>query len=111
MIGTIPTDADAERFSDYLVTQQIGNMVEESAAGDWSVWVENDDHLDRAKSELHAFLQNPADAKVRRRRRPRRREHPQGAGAEAEEESARSTSTCAPAGASPASGTRRSRSS
>jgi GlpG protein len=63
MIGTIPTDSDAERFSDYLVTQQIGNMVEESAAGDWSVWVENDDQLDRAKSELHAFLQNPVDPK------------------------------------------------
>ncbi len=63
MIGNIPTDTDAERFSDYLVTQQIGNMVEESAAGDWAVWVEDDDHLDRAKSELHAFLQNPADAK------------------------------------------------
>ena len=63
MIGTIPTDADAERFSDYLVTQQIGNMVEESAAGDWAVWIEHDDHLDRAKSELHAFLQNPADGK------------------------------------------------
>jgi GlpG protein len=63
MIGTIPTDSDAERFSDYLVTQQIGNMVEESAAGDWAVWIENDDHLDRAKSELHAFLQNPVDAK------------------------------------------------
>ena len=61
MIGTIPSDADAERFSDYLVTQQIGNMVEESAAGDWAVWVENDDHLDRAKSELHQFLRNPAD--------------------------------------------------
>jgi len=61
MIGTIPSDSDAERFSDYLVTQRIGNMVEESAAGDWAVWVENDDHLDRAKSELHAFLQNPVD--------------------------------------------------
>jgi GlpG protein len=63
MIGTIPSDNDAERFSDYLVTQQIGNMVEESAAGDWAVWIENDDHLDRAKSELHAFLRNPADVK------------------------------------------------
>lgn len=63
MIGTIPSDTDAERFSDYLVTQQIGNMVEESAGGDWAVWVENDDDIDRGKRELHAFLQNPADAK------------------------------------------------
>jgi GlpG protein len=63
MIGTIPSDTDAERFSDYLVTQQIGNMVEESAAGDWAVWIEHDDQIDRGKSELHAFLQNPADPK------------------------------------------------
>jgi len=63
MIGTIPSNTDAERFSDYLVTQQIGNMVEESAGGEWVVWVENDDHLDRAKGELHAFLQNPGDQK------------------------------------------------
>src|SRR5688500_7924249 len=63
MIGTIPSDSDAERFSDYLVTQKIGNMVEESDAGDWAVWVEDDDQIDRGKSELHAFLQNPADPK------------------------------------------------
>ena len=63
MIGTIPNDTDAERFSDYLLTQQIGNMVEESAAGDWAVWIENDDHIDRGKSELHAFLHHPMDPK------------------------------------------------
>ncbi|MEA2736235.1 MAG: rhomboid protease GlpG [Humisphaera sp.] len=63
MVGTIPSDTDAERFSDYLVTQQIGNMVEESASGDWVVWIEKDDQIDRGKSELQAFLQNPADPK------------------------------------------------
>ena len=64
MIGTIPTDSEAERFSDYLVTQQIGNMVEESSSGgDWTVWIENDDHVDRAKGELAAFLKNPVDPK------------------------------------------------
>ena len=63
MIGNIQSDTDAERFSDYLVTRQIGNMVEESAAGDWAVWIEDDDQLDRAKSELHEFLRNPADSK------------------------------------------------
>ena len=62
MIGTIPADADAERFSDYLVTVDVPNMVEEGAGG-WAVWVERDDDLDRAKGELDAFLRNPADAK------------------------------------------------
>jgi GlpG protein len=64
MIGTIPGADDAERFSDYLLTQKIDNMVEESPANrNWSVWVEHDDDLDRGKSELRAFLQNPADTK------------------------------------------------
>lgn len=63
MIGTIPTQQQAERFSDYLVTQNLENMVEETSAGDWVVWIENDDHLDRGKTELHAFLANPTDAK------------------------------------------------
>jgi GlpG protein len=67
MIGTIPRGEDAERFSDYLLTQKIDNMVEESASGgangNWSVWVEHDDDLDRGKSELAAFLQNSTDKK------------------------------------------------
>jgi GlpG protein len=64
MIGTIPTADAAERFSDYLLTQKIGNMVEESTPnGSWSVWVENDDDLDRGKSELSTFLANPTSGK------------------------------------------------
>lgn len=65
MIGSIPRGADdAERFSDYLVTQKIDNMVEESSAGGgWQVWVEQDDDLDRARLELDAFLKNPGDPK------------------------------------------------
>src|SRR5687767_5018001 len=61
-IGSISSDHDAERFSDYLLTQGIGNMVEEGAGGGaWAVWVENDDHLDRGRSELEQFRANPAD--------------------------------------------------
>jgi GlpG protein len=63
MIGTIKGGDDAERFSDYLVTQNVANMVEESSSGDFSVWVEHDDDLDRAKGELDRFLKNPNDAK------------------------------------------------
>src|SRR5687768_12031038 len=61
-IGSINGDQDAERFSDYLLTQGIGNMVEEGAdGGAWAVWVENDDHMDRGRAELARFQQNPAD--------------------------------------------------
>lgn len=64
MIGTIPDDTAAERFSDYLVTQKIPNMVEQSAAGAaWDVWVENDDDIDRAKTELAGFLANASASK------------------------------------------------
>jgi GlpG protein len=61
-IGSITSsDADAERFSDYLLTQGIGNMVEEGQGGAWDVWVEDDDHLDRGRSELERFRANPAE--------------------------------------------------
>lgn len=64
MIGSIPDDLDAERFSDYLVAQKIPNMVEQSAAGArWDVWVENDNDIDRAKSELETYLKSPADTR------------------------------------------------
>jgi GlpG protein len=64
-IGTIDVDEHAERFSDFLVAQGIGNMVEESAGpgSAWAVWVENDDHLDRARAELAQFRANPTDPK------------------------------------------------
>ena len=61
-IGTIPQQLDAERFSDYLLAQGMPNMVEESGAGgEWLVWVEDDDHLDRAKAELEQYRANPSD--------------------------------------------------
>src|SRR5436309_22098 len=64
IIGSIPDAEDAERFSDYLLTQRIENMVEESAAGNgWTVWVEHDDDLDRGKSELEHFLADRTHAK------------------------------------------------
>ena len=43
MIGTIPRGEDAERFSDYLLTQNIDNMVEERLRGEGMVG------LDRAR--------------------------------------------------------------
>ena len=64
MIGTIKSDTDAERFSDYLLAQGMENQLEQPAAGEeWQVWVEHDDHLDRAKAEMQAYLRNPTDNK------------------------------------------------
>ena len=64
-IGTIPDGDHAERFSDYLLTRDIDNRVEQTQAGDFAVWVENDDQLERAKGELLGFLRNPDDPQYR----------------------------------------------
>jgi GlpG protein len=64
MIGTIPRADAAERFSDYLLASGVENMVEESPAnGEWSVWVEHDDDIDRGKNELATFLSDPNHAR------------------------------------------------
>jgi hypothetical protein len=49
-------------FRDYLLAAGMKNHVEEGSNG-WAVWVEDDDKLDAAKTELAAFLANPADGR------------------------------------------------
>ena len=63
MIGTLPDERSAKVFGDYLVALGMENSVEESSKGDFAVWVEHDDHLDRAKVELEGYRANPGDAK------------------------------------------------
>ena len=68
MIGQIPAGGDgsaAERFSDYLLSQGVENMVEETpgSGGQWAVWIEKDDDVERGKLELEWFLKNPHDPK------------------------------------------------
>ena len=61
-IGTISNETDAVRFGDYLLALGMRNSVEESPSnGHWSVWVEDDDHLERARGELEGYLANPSD--------------------------------------------------
>lgn len=61
-IGSIPDESDAKRFGDYLLAAGMRNTVDEDSSG-WAVWVEDDDKLDAAKIELHAFHTNPTDPK------------------------------------------------
>jgi GlpG protein len=58
LIGTLPNEQIACRFADYLLTHGVNVMVEEGTE-QWTVWVENDDHVERAKSELERYRQNP----------------------------------------------------
>ena len=60
-IGFIDEERDAARFGDYLLTNGIVSSIEEMQGGAWAVWIEDDDHLDRARAELDQFRANPAD--------------------------------------------------
>ncbi len=63
LIGTVPSEVSASQFSDYLLTQKIDAHIEESSSGQWQVWIEHDDDLERATAELAAFMQSPGDRK------------------------------------------------
>lgn len=61
-IGSLDNEQDARRFGAYLLTQGVKNNVEEGGGGGgWAVWVEDDDLIDRGRSELEAFRGNRAD--------------------------------------------------
>lgn len=62
--GTLPPDADAERFADYLLTLGIKTRID---AGDNGrvVWIKDEQDLERGRQELADFLANNADPKYR----------------------------------------------
>jgi len=59
MIGSIDQEANAQKFCDYLLTQQIDAHAEEIDGGAWQIWVEHDDDVDPAITELKRFAINP----------------------------------------------------
>lgn len=59
-IGTIAHQEDAERFRDYLLTQEVQSQVE-AAGDDWAVWVYDEDQVESSKAELQRFLERPQD--------------------------------------------------
>ncbi|MGC4030683.1 MAG: rhomboid family intramembrane serine protease [Tepidisphaeraceae bacterium] len=63
LIGSLPHEAAARRFVDYLLTRRIAARADESSNGAWQIWVEDDDQLDAGRAELIAFAADPADAK------------------------------------------------
>jgi GlpG protein len=60
-IGSIDDEQQAQRLGDYLLTQGLRNHVEKSASGMWDLWVEDDDLLERGRTELQHFRNNPDD--------------------------------------------------
>jgi len=63
MIGHLDGEATAKKFSDYLYAERIENQVEAEKDGIWAIWILAEEHLDRAKELLTAFVQNPNDPK------------------------------------------------
>lgn len=62
MIGSLNSAKHAERFAAYLLTEGINNQVEEED-GTWEVWIKDEDELNRSKSLLKQFNQNPDEKK------------------------------------------------
>jgi GlpG protein len=61
-VGTIDLEADAQRFAEYLLTINVSTRVLHETTG-YSIWVRDESQIDRAKSELAAFLANRSDPK------------------------------------------------
>lgn len=58
--GLVENQADAERFVDYLYTQGIHSRAEEGDDG-WTIWVYEEDMVNRAVDELDRFRRSPRD--------------------------------------------------
>jgi GlpG protein len=57
-IGVVPRSLDPQVLADHLLAQGMKSRVVEGKDG-WVVWIHDEDHLARAKSELEAFLRDP----------------------------------------------------
>ncbi len=62
--GTLPPDADAERFADYLLTLGIKTRIDAGEQGR-IVWIKDEQDLEKGRQELTAFVANPADPRYR----------------------------------------------
>jgi len=73
LIGHLPSEGSATRFSNFLYLQGISNLVEEEKDG-WAVWVHAEEELERARDFLTGFLGNPDDPRFQKAQR-QAREH------------------------------------
>lgn len=61
-IGTLQTQAQADRFTAFLITQGI-SAVAEPEPDCWAVWVRDEDRVSAARDALEEFRRNPDDAR------------------------------------------------
>jgi len=58
-IGTISEQEQAQRFVDYLYSENIAAHVDHEEDGSCSIWVEDEDYLDAARTYLDSFMEDP----------------------------------------------------
>ena len=71
LIGHLPNESSAARFSDFLVLQGISNVVEAESEG-WAVWIYSEDEIQKAKEFLRAYVGNPLEARFQKATRQAR---------------------------------------
>lgn len=59
-IGTLANGAEAQRFTAYLLTQEINAHAEQDGS-EWIVWIRNEDQVETAKEALAHFRTSPQD--------------------------------------------------
>ncbi|HCS52715.1 rhomboid family intramembrane serine protease [uncultured Rubinisphaera sp.] len=57
-LGTLDSQSAANKFRDYLLSQNVESKVDQ-VENTWEIWIVNEDDLPKAKSEFEAFQQNP----------------------------------------------------
>ena len=62
--GTISTQQDAQRFSDYLLSLGITSKVEPED-GQWAVWVHDENEIPRSREELEQFQAEPQNPRYK----------------------------------------------
>ncbi len=64
-IGEIDNEDKAKRFGDYLLVSGIPCDIDDEEDGTWSIWVHDDDQIEKAEAELQRFNQEPEDSRYK----------------------------------------------
>ncbi len=58
-IGKLDSEDQARTFSDFLHVEGIGNEIDQTGDGAWTIWVHAEDDIDGARQLLDRFARNP----------------------------------------------------
>jgi GlpG protein len=59
LVGVLPNPEHAKTFGAYLQSLGIPARVDEAQPSTWEIWVRDEDHVSRSRSELDRFVANP----------------------------------------------------